>query len=132
MCMEFIRLSFLHQGAVYLQDPLTFCTEKALDMVWSKILSRLSPVWRGIHWLIIINLLVQCLYGGYMVFFVITTGHIGPLAEVAKEIPHELMMTRRAYALETWVAIAGLSIYLGVTEILPRKWSGGNPAGSPQ
>ena len=55
-----------------------------------------------------------------MVFFVVTGGHTGPLATAANEIPFELMMTRRLYASETWIAIAGLSLYLGVTEILPR------------
>ena len=73
-----------------------------------------------IHWVIILNLLVQCLYGSYMVFFVITGGHTGPLGGAANEIPFELMMTRRLYASETWLAISGLSLYLGVTEILPR------------
>ena len=73
-----------------------------------------------IHWVIIANLLVQCIYGSYMVFFVVTGGHSGPLGGAANEIPFELMMTRRLYASETWIAISGLSLYLGMTEILPR------------
>ena len=73
-----------------------------------------------IHWVIIANLLVQCIYGSYMVFFVVTGGHSGPLGTAANAIPFELMMTRRLYASETWIAISGLSLYLGMTEILPR------------
>ena len=81
------------------------------------------PTWLlALHWVIIANLLVQVLYGSYMVFFVMQPeGVRGPLAENAMNIPHEFMMVRRAYAAETWIAIAGLSLYLGITEILPRK-----------
>ena len=30
------------------------------------------------------------------------------------------MVTRRLYAIECWIAIAGLSVYLAITEIGPR------------
>ena len=33
----------------------------------------------------------------------------------------QLMVTRRLYAQETWIALGSLSIYLGLTEILPRR-----------
>lgn len=59
-----------------------------------------------------------------MVFFELTPGVIGPLGSAAKDVPIELMVTRRLYALETWIAIAGLSLYLGVVEILPRRLRG--------
>lgn len=77
--------------------------------VWMKIL----------HWGIIINFLQQIGYGFYMVFFVAGGGG-GPLFGRAGSLTFEEMMTRRMYAMETWVPIVGLSIYLGVTVMLPR------------
>ena len=83
---------------------------------------RLAPVLRVVHGVIIVNFLLQILYGAYLVFFVMRPeGISGPLAGAATSIPHDFMMVRRAYALETWVAIAGLSVYVGITEILPRR-----------
>jgi hypothetical protein len=55
-----------------------------------------------------------------MVFFV-SGGEHRPLFGGALDIPEEIFIKRRLYAMETWIAIAGLSVYLGVTEILPRK-----------
>ena len=83
-------------------------------------MNHLSVGWRLLHAFIILNLLVQVFYGAYMVFFVVTGEGSGPLWGQALEMPFEKMVTRRLYALETWVAIVGLSIYLGLTEILPR------------
>ena len=84
-------------------------------------LPRWSTGWLIIHWIIIVNFALQILYGAYMVFFVVTPGTAGPLGSGASSIPFEMMMTRRMYASETWIAIAGLSIYVGVTELLPRR-----------
>lgn len=77
--------------------------------------------WRLVHWVIIANFLIQVGYGAYMVFFVVTGGSPGPLFGDATALPFEAMMVRRQYALETWVAIGGLAVYLGITEILPRR-----------
>ena len=75
-----------------------------------------------IHWAIIINFVCQIVYGGYMVFVVMKPeGVTGPLWAAAQQIPHDFMMVRRAYAAETWQALVGLSLYVGVTEILPRR-----------
>ena len=82
--------------------------------------ARLSWPIRILHWLIIANLLVQTVYGSYMIFFVVTGGNSGPLGQAATSFPFELMVTRRLYASETWIAMVGLSLYLGLTEILPR------------
>jgi hypothetical protein len=79
-----------------------------------------SRVWRVIHWVIIVNFLLQICYGTAMIFFVFTSGSKGPLFAKAAEMPFELMVTRRLYAVETWIAISGLAIYLAITEILPR------------
>jgi hypothetical protein len=43
------------------------------------------------------------------------------LLRSALETPIEVIMKRRLYAIETWLAIGGLAIYLAVTELLPRK-----------
>ena len=56
-----------------------------------------------------------------MVFFVVSEGISGPLFEAAKSMPFEQMMVRRQYAIESWIAITGLSLYLALTEILPRR-----------
>ena len=78
-------------------------------------------IWLGIHWIIMANFLVEIIYASYMVFVVLRpeTGG-GPLFERALEVPFQQMTTRRLYALECWIAIAGLSIYLAITEIGPR------------
>lgn len=74
-----------------------------------------------IHWAIIVNFVVEIAYAGYVVFAVLAPpGHSGPLFEKALEIPHELMVTRRLYAIEFWIATVGLAIYLALTEIGPR------------
>ena len=80
----------------------------------------LHPVWKIIHWGIIVNFAVQIAYGSYMVFVVVAPETAGPLMEQAHTFPFEKMMTRRLYASETWVAIVGLSLYLAITEIAPR------------
>ncbi|MAF64502.1 MAG: hypothetical protein CMJ84_02420 [Planctomycetes bacterium] len=74
------------------------------------------------HWVIIANFALQVFYGSFMVFAVLRPeGSAGPLWDRAMDLDPELMAMRRAYALETWVAITGLSLYLGVTEVLPRR-----------
>ena len=74
------------------------------------------------HWALIIFLGHECLYAGYMVFFVLRPeGSVGPLLSQALTIPFELMVTRRLYALEAWVTGGMLVLYLGITEIYPRR-----------
>lgn len=75
---------------------------------------------RLVHWLIIVNFLLEIGYGGYMVFFALKDEEGGPLMDRAGDMPFEKMVTRRLYATETWIAIGGLSIYLAITEFLPR------------
>ena len=84
--------------------------------------STFNPFWRFIHWLIIINFVIQIAYASYMVFFVVAPPEgSGPLFASADTFPFEKMVTRRLYALECWVAIGGLAIYLAITEIAPRR-----------
>ena len=74
-----------------------------------------------LHWIIIVHFAIEIAYAGYMVFSVLQPeSGGGPLMGRALEIPHELMVTRRLYAIECWIATAGLAIYLAITEIAPR------------
>ncbi|MFP6687287.1 MAG: hypothetical protein VB934_21380 [Polyangiaceae bacterium] len=74
-----------------------------------------------LHWIIILNFAIEIIYGSYMVFVVVVPDNVtGPLFEAAKNMDVGLMTTRRLYALEVWVATAGLAIYLAITEIAPR------------
>jgi hypothetical protein len=82
---------------------------------------RRKWLWWIIHWFIIANFLVQIVYAGYMVFFIVAPLEgSGPLFAMADSFPFEKMVTRRLYAAECWIAISGLSIYLAITEIGPR------------
>ena len=88
-------------------------------------MSKTNSRWRllllGVHWVIIINFLIEMIYAGYMVFTVLAPeGGGGPLFEKALEMPFEQMVTRRLYATEFWIATTGLAIYLAITEIAPR------------
>ncbi len=79
-----------------------------------------GKLWKIIHRLLIFNFVVQVLYGFYMVFFVIG-GSRYPLFMRATQIPVEVILQRRLYAIETWLAMVGLALYLAITEVIPRK-----------
>ncbi len=76
--------------------------------------------WKLLHWFIIINFIVEIVYGFYMVFFVVGGGRY-PLMMRAVDTPVEIILKRRLFSIEVWVAIAGLAVYLALTEFLPRK-----------
>ena len=88
----------------------------------SKPARPLPIVLRLLHWFFIVNFVLNVLYGAYQVFVVLAPegGGIGPLGGAATSMPHEQIMVRRAYAAEVWLSIVGLSLYLAVTEYLPR------------
>jgi hypothetical protein len=75
---------------------------------------------RALHWFIIINFLAEIFYGQYMVFFVVGGGR-WPLMTRAVDTPIEVILKRRLYGIETWIAIAGLAIYLALTVFLPQQ-----------
>jgi hypothetical protein len=86
---------------------------------WELIMRK----WRKVlHWIIIINFIIEIGYGLYMVFFVVGGGR-WPLMAKATQTPIEVILKRRLYAIEAWIAIAGLAIYLALTEFLPKKLS---------
>lgn len=82
------------------------------------------PWLRVLHWAIILNFVLGIIYGSYMVFFVIGGGG-WPLFKRAVETPVEVILKRRLYSVETWIAATGLAVYLALTEFLPRalNWS---------
>ena len=97
----------------------------------SEPVSKRTATWtRGkialytLHWGLIVNMAIEAFYASYMVFSVLRPeGVSGPLWGAAKQLIVEqpdLMHARRAYATEAWIAIVGLSIYLAITEIVPR------------
>ena len=78
-------------------------------------------IWKGLHYLIILHLLIEVIYCAYMIFSVLQPDNGGgPLMDRALTMPFEQMVTRRLYALECWVATGALAIYLAITEIAPR------------
>ena len=75
--------------------------------------------WKVIHHLIILNFLVEIIYSFYMVFYVIGGGH-WPLLRRAAQEPIEIILERRLYAIEAWVAIGALCVYVALTIYLPQ------------
>ena len=79
--------------------------------------------WLLLHAAIILNFAVEIFYASYVLFVVLAPENGGgPLWARAAEVDMDLMMRRRLYATEAWIAIAGMSIYLAVTELGPRMW----------
>ena len=74
----------------------------------------------ALHAFIILNFLAEIGYASWMIFDVLQPPGGGPLGATALTLDHEWMVTRRLYAIECWIAIAGLSVYLAITEIGPR------------
>ena len=74
-----------------------------------------------IHYGIIVWIFLTVLNSAYQISFVYTVpGHSWPLMGESSGLDYETMMIRRAYAIEAWVAMVGLAIYLAITEINPR------------
>lgn len=87
-----------------------------------------AKFFKALHRAIIINFALEILYAAYMVFFALSgTGKPAVLFGKAVEIPFEMMVVRRLYAIECWIAICGLSIYLALTEILPARKTTNTP-----
>lgn len=63
---------------------------------------------------LILHLVADFLYSPYMALFVMRppNGRIGPLHTMAAEVPYELILARRLYTIEMWLAFIGLVLYL--------------------
>ena len=82
----------------------------------------MKPVTWVLHVGIIAILLVQAGYSFVqLLVFLQPEGVTGPLFGAAARVDHDLLMARRAYAIEGWIALVGLFLYVGLTEILPRR-----------
>jgi hypothetical protein len=82
----------------------------------------MRPAWRILHVAIIGILVLQAVYSFVqLLVFLQPEGVVGPLFGTARDIDHDLLMARRAYAIEGWIALVGLFLYLAVTEIGPRR-----------
>lgn len=82
----------------------------------------MSPMRRVLHVTIVVVLAVQVLYClGQLVFVLQPPGTVGPLFGAAATLDPDLLVARRLYAIEMWVALVGLALYLGITEIAPRR-----------
>lgn len=78
----------------------------------------MSKFLKIVHWVIILNFLTEMIYASWMIFFKVGGG--GPLGGRANGVSFETMVTRRLYAIEFWIATAGLCIYLAITVMYPR------------
>jgi hypothetical protein len=78
---------------------------------------------KALHAFIILNFVIQIFYGFYMVFYAVGGAQF-PLFRRAVETPIEIILKRRLYAVETWLAVVGLCMYVALTEILPCKLRG--------
>jgi hypothetical protein len=68
-----------------------------------------------LNWFIIANFVMEILYCCWQVFYVLAPpGTFGPLGGTALTMNQEMFWARRAYAVEAWIAISGLSIYLAI------------------
>ncbi len=80
--------------------------------------------WRVVHWVIVANFAIGIAYAAWMVFVELRPpgGGIGPLGAEAHGMDPTILIVRRLYASEAWIAIGGLSVYLAIVEIGPRFW----------
>lgn len=82
----------------------------------------MSMAFRALHIFLIVFLAQEVVYAGWQLFVVLAPdGHIGPLWGAARDLDPQLFLARRLYALEAWLAGGFLAVYLGITEIAPRR-----------
>ncbi len=82
---------------------------------------RIPLALRILHVFLIANFASNIFYCAYQVFVVLVPeGHVGPLWGAAADLPTDLVVKRRLYAIEFWVTLGAASIYVAITEWLPR------------
>ena len=78
-------------------------------------------IWRALHGSIVGVLLFEVVYATWQFFVVMAPdGAVGPLGARARAVPFEDMVVRRLYAIEGWIAMGALVIYLAIIELRPR------------
>lgn len=84
--------------------------------------NKLPWVLRILHWLIIINFVLGIVYSMNQIFVVLAPegDSVRPLGKLAMNMDIDKLLLRRLYALECWLEMGGLSLYLAVTVYLPR------------
>lgn len=86
--------------------------------------ARPLPPWlRGVHVAFIVLLLVQCAYSLWQFFIVLRPPGSSTLLLFgqARELDPDFVLIRRLYAIEGWISLGALGLYLAITEILPRR-----------
>lgn len=68
--------------------------------------------WKVLHWIIVVNFVLEIAYGAIQVFFILGGG--GILFGGSETVDQDLFVRRRLYAIETWIAVTGLAIYLAI------------------
>jgi hypothetical protein len=82
---------------------------------------RIPLALRILHFVLLANFATNSLYCVYQLFVVLAPdGHVGPLWGAAADLSTDLVVKRRLYAIEFWVTIGAGSVYLAITEWLPR------------
>ena len=85
---------------------------------------RALPAWlRVVHLAFIALLLFQCAYSSWQFFVVMRPPDSSALMLFgqARELDADFLLIRRLYAIEGWIALGVLGLYLAITEILPRR-----------
>ncbi|MBL7714239.1 MAG: hypothetical protein JNL01_02155 [Bdellovibrionales bacterium] len=82
------------------------------------------PLIRVLDAAVILNFLADFLYCPYMVLVILrpADGSIGPLMGKAASVPPDLMMARRLYTIEAWIAFIALILYLRFRKDLWKRW----------
>ena len=76
-------------------------------------MDRKKVWWKIFHYSIITIFSIQILYCLYVFFVVLNTGNF-ILFNSAATIDLDLLIKRRLYAIELWISIIGLVIYLAI------------------
>jgi len=84
--------------------------------------NKLPLALRILHWVIIINFVLGIVYSMNQIFIVLAPdgGGVRPLGKLVMNADTDKLVLRRLYALECWLEMGGLCLYLAVTVYLPR------------
>jgi len=78
----------------------------------------------NIHRTIILVGFILNIVGFFVFFLVLDDAGIGILFRKANTVDFTFLVIRRIASILTWIAFSGLTVYLGVTEIFPKRIEG--------